>query len=232
VSAPTAVTNRRLAIPYLAPYAAYVAIASVPTDWLTREQSYALRAVLVTGLVAWGWRHYTHLLGPRSPLGSAAVGALAGLAGLALWIAMLQSLVGREGEPWTEPAFLARLVVYSTLVPVLEELAMRGFVLGFLLQWQQAAQAGAKDPFGDALDRHSIRELAPGAASPLAVAASSAAFMVGHATVEFPAAFAYGLLMAALWIARKDLLSCIVAHAVTNVGLGLYVRATGSWALW
>jgi hypothetical protein len=38
--------------------------------------------------------------------------------------------------------------------------------------------------------------------------------------------------MAALWIVRKDLLSCIVAHAVTNLGLGLYVRATGSWALW
>jgi membrane protease YdiL (CAAX protease family) len=124
------------------------------------------------------------------------------------------------------------MTVYSTLVPVFEELAMRGYVLGFFLQWEQAARARERDPFGEALDRCSIHELPAGAATPLAVAASSLVFMAGHATVEYPAAFAYGLLMGAVWIVRKDLLSCIVAHAVTNFALGLYVRATGSWALW
>ena len=38
--------------------------------------------------------------------------------------------------------------------------------------------------------------------------------------------------MAGLWIVRRDLLSCIVAHGVTNVVLACYVRATGAWALW
>jgi membrane protease YdiL (CAAX protease family) len=232
MSAPTLTTNRRLAIPYLLPYAAYVAIASLPADWLSREQSYLLRAVLVTGALGWGWRRYVHLLGPRPAAGSVAVGAAGGLLGLGLWVAMLQSLVGSAGEPWEDLPFALRLAVASTLVPIFEELAMRGYVLGFFLQWQSASKAGARDPFGEALDRRSIHELPAGAASPLAVAASTLVFMAGHSTVEYPAAFAYGLLMAALWIVRKDLLSCIVAHAVTNLGLGLYVRATGSWALW
>ncbi len=232
MSAANPPSNRRLAIPYLAPYFAYVAIAAVPAEWLPREQSYALRALAVIGLLAWGWRTYVHVRGPRSALGSAAAGLVGGLVGLLLWIAMLQSLAGSEGPVWSDAAFALRLAVASTLVPVFEELAMRGYLLGFLLQWQQAARAGARDPFGEALDRRSILELAPGAASPLVVAASSLVFMAGHSLVEDPAAFAYGILMAALWIARKDLLSCIVAHAVTNFGLGLYVRATGSWALW
>jgi hypothetical protein len=38
--------------------------------------------------------------------------------------------------------------------------------------------------------------------------------------------------MCSLWIARGDLVSCISAHAVTNAALAVYVRATGSWALW
>jgi hypothetical protein len=232
VPGPTLASNRRLALPYLAPYFAYTGIASLPGDWLSPELSYALRAIATTGLLAWGRRHYVHLRGPGRPLGSVAAGFGGGVLGLALWIAMLRSLVGSEGEPWSDTAFLARMAVSSTIVPVFEELAMRGYVLGFFLQWQQAAAAAARDPFGEALDRHSIRELPPGAASPLAVAASSAVFMAGHSLVEYPAAFAYGLLMAALWIARRDLLSCIVAHAVTNFGLGLYVRGTGSWALW
>jgi hypothetical protein len=56
--------------------------------------------------------------------------------------------------------------------------------------------------------------------------------MLGHGLFEWPAAAAYGLLMAALWVWRQDLWSCIVAHGVTNLTLGAYVVATGSWAIW
>jgi hypothetical protein len=43
---------------------------------------------------------------------------------------------------------------------------------------------------------------------------------------------AYGFLMAGLWIGRKDLLSCVGAHATTNATLAAYVRLTGHWTLW
>ena len=38
--------------------------------------------------------------------------------------------------------------------------------------------------------------------------------------------------MAALWIARKDLLSCVVAHAVANLALALWVWTSGRFELW
>ena len=46
------------------------------------------------------------------------------------------------------------------------------------------------------------------------------------------AALAYGLIMAGLWIVRRDLLTPIVAHAVTNLALYIYVFKTQSWGLW
>ena len=42
----------------------------------------------------------------------------------------------------------------------------------------------------------------------------------------------YGLLMCGLWVWRKDLLSCVVAHAVTNVTLAAVVWHQELWQLW
>ena len=64
------------------------------------------------------------------------------------------------------------------------------------------------------------------------MAISVAAFTLGHSPPEWPAAAVYGLLMTGLWIIRRDLLSCVVAHAVTNIALAFYVRSTGQWGLW
>ncbi len=232
MSGTPAETNRRLALPYLLPYAAYVGIASLPADWLSVEANYALRIAVVPALLAWGWKSYRGFLGPSSPAGSVAWGVLVGVLGLGAWIALKWSFVVPGSEPWGPAAWSLRLAASTLIVPVFEELAMRGYVLRFLVQWQQASAEKGKDPFGDALDRLSIHDLAPGAATPVAVFGSAAAFMVGHGAAEWPAAFAYGLLIAALWIARRDLLSCIAAHAATNFLLALYVRATGHWELW
>jgi hypothetical protein len=138
-----------------------------------------------------------------------------------------------EGEPWSDLPWALRLVASGSVVAVFEEVAFRGLALGLVVQWQRGRSgAGAVRAWQAALERDSVRSLEPGAWTPLAVAASSAAFALGHAPAQYLAAFAYGLLMCALWIARRDLLSCIAAHAVTNVALAGYVRATGHWGLW
>jgi membrane protease YdiL (CAAX protease family) len=115
---------------------------------------------------------------------------------------------------------------------VFEELLMRGWVLGVILAWDQARRSGSTEPLQVALDERSVLDLRPGSWSPWALLGSSALFAVGHAPAHWPAAFAYGLLMCALWIARRDLLSCMAAHAVTNAVLALHVRATEAWGLW
>ncbi len=228
----TLIPNRRLLVPYAAPYFAYVALGSLLGDHLAPEWIYGLRLTLVPALLWWGWRWYPPLTGPRNPWGSAAAGAAAGLVGIALWITLLTPLAATDAEAWDPMAFSLRLLAAGFVVPVFEELFARGFVLRLAYQWDTLRRGGEREALAAALDEHSVSDVAPGAWSGWAVAISTLVFTVGHNPQEWPAAVAYGLLMAWLWIARRDLLSCIVAHAVSNLALGGYVLATGAWGLW
>jgi membrane protease YdiL (CAAX protease family) len=49
---------------------------------------------------------------------------------------------------------------------------------------------------------------------------------------EWVAALAYCALLNGLLYWRRNLWDCIVAHAVSNLVLGIYVLATGNWMLW
>ncbi len=225
-------TNRALLLPYLLPYLLYTGIASVPRAYLGPELSYGARLVATTAALLWFWRRYALLRGPHAPEGSVLLGVGVGLVGTALWVALLHPFVERGGEAWSAAGFWLRALCGGVLVPLFEEWLMRGYVLRLAVQWVRARRAGSADAFGEAFDRSSINELEPGAWTPLAVVISSALFTLGHPSAEWPAAAAYGLLMAGLWILRKDLLSCVAAHATTNISLAFYVRASGHWALW
>jgi membrane protease YdiL (CAAX protease family) len=227
------ITNRQLILPYAAPYLAYVGIASIPTTYLPMEVSYLLRLIVVPLLLLWAWRWYCALRGPRSPGRSMLVGAAAGLLGLLIWLALLTPFAPPVKESsWTAQAFFLRLLSAGMVVPVFEELMMRGFLLRLALQWDQARKNGTPEPLLQALDQRSVNEVEPGAWSWPAVILSVLAFTSGHAMHEWPAAVAYGLLMALLWIKRQDLIVCITAHAVTNIALACFVYATGSWQYW
>ncbi len=225
--------NRQLLLPYALPYLAYVAIASLLGDILPKELNYALRLIVVTGLLVWAWRWYFSLTGPRSPLVSALVGTLVGLVGAALWIVLLKPFVdAEEATPWSTSAFFLRLTAAGLLVPIFEELMMRGYIFRLALQWDQERKSGDAAPLQTALDDRSINDITPGAWSWPAIFIATVVFAAGHHTSEWPAAIAYGLLMSWLWVNRKDLLSCIVAHGVTNVALAGYVFITGHWQYW
>jgi membrane protease YdiL (CAAX protease family) len=225
-------SNRDLLLPYALPYFAYVGLDLLLREPLGAEGVYAARLICVPGLLAWGWSRYQRIRGPGSPLGSIALGALGGLIGWALWVGLAWPFADPAAEAWADGPWAWRLVGSVLLPPVFEELLMRGWVLGVILAWDQARRAGATEPMQVALDERSVLDLQPGSWSPWALLGSSALFAVGHAPAHWPAAFAYGLLMCALWIARRDLLSCMAAHAVTNAVLALHVRATGAWGLW
>jgi len=226
-------TNRELLIPCAAPYFVYVAVATLADGRLEREVDYALRIALTSAVLLGVWPKRLPLLGPRSALGSLAWGALAGALGLVLWIAALAPLsASGTGEPWSDRAFLLRLTAAVLLVPLFEEQLLRGWVLGAATQWDHLRGRGHADPLAGALDEQSVLKLEPGAFTPVAVAISCVAFALGHAPLEWPAALLYGLLMAGLRVARGDLLTCVTAHAITNLVLALYVRATAAWQLW
>ncbi|MCL2789172.1 MAG: CPBP family glutamic-type intramembrane protease [Desulfobulbus sp.] len=226
-------TNRQLLLPYALPYLAYVGIALIPLSLLGQPFNYLCRLAVVPLLLFWAWRWYCPLTGPRSLPGSIATGAAAGLVGLLLWLALLAPFVHPdEASPWTLLAFLLRLLSAGLVVPLFEELMMRGFVFRLVFQWNQARRTGQPDPLHVALDHRSINEVTPGSWSWPAVIGSTLAFTSGHVVTEWPAAIAYGLLMAWLAIRRQDLIACITAHAVTNISLALFVYATDSWHFW
>lgn len=226
-------SNRQLAVPYAAPYLAYVGIATLFSSSLSTEVNYLLRVVVVGLLLVWAWRWYCPLRGPFSPAGSILYGAVAGLVGLGLWLGLLAPFVQpADMKPWSNSAFVLRLLGAGLLVPLFEELLMRGYILRLALQWDRARKNNQNDPFHVALDQRSVNDVLPGHWSWVAVAVSTLAFASGHAPKEWPAAIAFGLFMALLWMRRKDLLTCITAHAVTNLTLATYVAATGNWHYW
>ena len=223
---------RALLLAYALPYLLYVGLGVIFDPQTQPLALYGARAVGVGAALVWASRSWLHIRGPRGIAGSLALGAAAGLAGTALWIALVAPGARTDAVAWGESAWLARAVVATALPPLVEEPLMRGFVLPLALLWQRARRAGARQPLAEAMERGSLGAIAPGEWSVLAVGVSSAVFAAGHAPEEWLAAFAYGLLMCAVWIARGDLVSCISAHAVTNAALAVYVRETGSWALW
>lgn len=224
-------TNRQLLLPYMAPYLAYVAIASLPGDILSREVNYGLRLVVVAALLVWARRWYCCLTGPYSPVVSALWGIAAGVAGTALWIGLLAPFVSDAAEPWTGAAFVLRLFAAGLLVPVFEELMIRGYVFRVALQWGRERKKGGQ-ALQAALDERSLNEVGAGEWSWIAVVVSTVAFAAGHSMAEWPGAVGYGLLMCLLWVWRRDLVSCIVAHATTNIVLAAYVWTSGNWQYW
>jgi len=221
--------NRELWLAYVLPYATYVLALSLP---LERAVAYALAGSGAVVACAFAWRAYRPLIGPRAPLASVLYGAAAGAVGLALWIALTTPFRDSPAPGWDPWAFGLRALAASLVVPLFEEQLMRGFVLGLTVQWSRARRSGERDALAHAFDTQSVLALEPGACTTSAVAISSLAFALGHAPAEWLAAAAYGAGMAGLHAWRRDLLSCVIAHGVTNAGLAAFVRATGRWELW
>jgi hypothetical protein len=223
--------NYRLLFLYATPYFVYVALGSLES-LLTVTWVYTLRLLIVPGIMMWAWQWYKPLRGPRSSVISIATGVLVGILGTVLWILLITPFVKGGATHWGNPAFYLRLAAATFIVPVFEELLMRGYVFYFVLQWDQARRKGAPSAFDDTLHDATIDEVRTVCWNMPATILSTIVFTLGHQVAEWPAAFAYGLLMAFLLILRKDLLSCVVAHGIINFCLGLYVVQSGNWQYW
>ncbi len=229
-------TNRELALAYLAPYLAYVGASGLQAS-LGRTPAYLLAGLAAGALWLWFRTLQRPLRGPRSPALSVVVGSAVGLLGTALWVALLAPFVAPstgsgDADRWPLAARIVRMASATLVVPLVEEPLMRSFVLGLALQWQRTRAEGWLARLDHVLDRQSIRELEPGACSLGAALVSSCVFALGHAPHEWAAALGYGGLMCTLYVGRRDLLSCIIAHAVSNAALALWVLHSGRFEFW
>ena len=106
---------------------------------------------------------------------------------------------------------LPRLAGAALVVPLMEELFWRSFVM----RW---------------IDKHDFLVLEPFAISLRAILIASVLFGMEH-TLWF-AGIVAGLAYAWLYRASGNLWAPIVSHAVTNLMLGIWVLATGAWSFW
>jgi CAAX prenyl protease-like protein len=165
-------------------------------------------------------RHYTELTTARLAVSAGAVAAGVGLLVLALWVSLnadwmqIGASAGfdpRDGARIDWPLVALRIAGAALVVPVMEELFWRSF----LSRWLDAPNFAQADP----------------AAVPLkSVLITSVLFGFEHNLwlAGIVAGLAYGL----LYRRHRTLWSPILAHAVTNGALGVWVVATGNWSYW
>lgn len=180
---------------------------------------YPVQTVLCAGLLIFYWRCYSW-----NRLRGLGWGVLAGGIALLLWLApqlFFGSAPRLEGfDPtrinseggyfFTVGMRLLRLVI---IVPLLEEIFWRGFLLRYLT-------------------REDWQGLAFGECSRKAFILTAVCFALVHQWADMPAAFLTGLIYNQVAVYTRSLAACVAAHAITNLGLGWYIMATRQWGFW
>ena len=150
------------------------------------------------------------------------IGLLVGALVFGLWVApqeLFHQAARTEGfdpgvvsglTPWMLAARFARLVI---VVPLVEEIFWRGFLLRYLV-------------------REDFTALPFGACSRFSFWAVVVAFTAVHSPADWPAAFLTGILFNLVAVRTRSLAACVTAHAIANVALGLYICATQQWGFW
>ena len=221
-------SRRRATLAYVAPFLAFLGIMAVerliplPPQWL-----YPVRFLIVTALIgALSWPYLSFR--PSAPLASIAIG----VAVFVIWVApdvlfgdgyrhhwLFENSVTGAAASSLAPhlkaniAFmLLRSISSAILIPILEELFWRGWMMRWLID---------KDFLSVPLGKY----------VPSAFWIVALLFASEHGPyweVGLAAGIVYNW-----WIVRtRNLADCILAHGVTNAVLCAYVLATGQWQYW
>lgn len=196
-------------------------VAGWSLDWLDARWVYGISVPVVGASLVWFWRRYGELaawLSARELLLSVGIGVLVFM----LWIRldhpwMMLGEATASFKPVDDqaqliwPLVIVRWIGAALMVPVMEELFWRGF----LMRW---------------IDQPDFQKVDPRQASLKAVALSTAVFTLAH--TQWLAAIVAGLAYAWLYRRTGKLWAPIVAHMVTNGVLGVWVVVWGNWEFW
>ena len=185
---------------------------------------YPIKTAAVLGLLIYFWPQYQELKdtiinGPREAILTIAVGLLV----YAAWVrmdwswAMQGDGAGQGYDPFRMGTgtgiVLAgiRLFGASVVVPIMEELFWRSFLIRYLISSK-------------------FESVALGTFTVFSCAATVVLFGLEHDL--WLAGMMAGVAYTGLLYYTKRLWPCIVAHAVTNFALGIQVLVTGEWRWW
>lgn len=220
--------------PYVAPFIAFLVLTQLESFESTKPYYpwlYAAKIGVVTAICIFLCRSWpafsTRGFGLGVGFGIFGVVAWVLIANLRIesWLAenipLVASMVGaRVGyNPWESIpsssgaiAFIAvRLFGLAVIVPIIEEVFWRGFLLRYLID-------------------EKFTSVAIGTYTTFSFLVVTALFALVHP--EILAAIVWGAGINLLCYQTKNLWACVVGHGVTNLLLGLYVLQSGHWSLW
>lgn len=207
---------------YLAPFAAYM-ILLILADFLGVSAKYwvfPLQTVVCGGLIIIFWGKYRF-----SPPVNWGFTLFIAILVLLVWISpqILLAMPGRfdgfnpEVFPVNSPIYYAslgmRFLRLVVVVPFMEEIFWRGFLLRYLV----------KEDFD---------KVPVGTFKWSAFVIVTLGFCFEHSRADWAVALVAGVCYNLVAFRTRSLASCVLAHAVTNLGLGLYVMRTGQWGFW
>jgi CAAX prenyl protease-like protein len=210
-------------LPFLT-YMAFVAIAELlarlgfsaaELRWL-----YGAKIGAVVLVLAVFWRDYAELKSFRLPPAAVLAALAAGVIVLVLWVNLsagwmtIGAAAGFDpttagGIDWAMVAM--RIAGAALVVPVMEELFWRSF----LMRW---------------IDTPAFESVEPSQVSIKSLIITSVLFGFEH-NLWFAGVVA-GLAYSALYMRHRTIWSPVLAHAVTNGLLGVWVVVTSSWSYW
>lgn len=211
---------------YILPMGIFLAFTFAQGQWPSvYAQCYLLKTIATAVALVLLWKRYT-----RIRWNAAWLGFIVGIVGTFQWIAMQLWLQRNFAffSPSSEAfnpydhfhihsiliSFIAvRLIGAVLVVPFMEELFWRDYL------WRQI------------LAPNDFRLAAVGEWSPVALLLVSGAFATVHGN-WWLTAIVWGLMVAFLLVYTKSLGACIVAHATTNLLLGIYVLRYHDWSFW
>jgi len=214
--------------PRILPFAAYMAFigisALLPSATFLELWLYPIKIMVVLGLLIFFWASYHELQRPIVSNGEEATLAIGvGLVVYALWVRMdwpwaMQGEATAGYNPFQEGAtvglILAAIRVFgaSVVVPVMEELFWRSF----LIRWIINPDAFEKVPLG-------LFTLGSFAATVILFGLEHNLWLAGMMA---------GAIYNGLLYQTKRLWPCVIAHATTNLMLGIHVLLTQEWQWW
>ena len=216
----------RAMLPYIVPMLTFLVLTNVE-GYLPGQGWYPLAyavKVVVVALAAWYCRSVWSDLRPFPSATTLLLATMVGLVVFVLWVRLedwypaLGFLGKRAGfDPssldarWKWPFVAIRFTGLVLLVPLIEELFWRSFLVRWLI-----------DP--------DFWKVPIGRMTPLAAGVTSVIFALSHP--EWFPALLTGLLWAWLLWQTKSLSACVLSHSVANFALGLHVLVTGDWKYW
>jgi CAAX prenyl protease-like protein len=187
-----------------------------------------VQIVLASSLLVW----FRDVYFEHFPLRISPLSVVVGIFGVVLWVAVCRleiepRLLNAIGFDASRPSFnpftlkdtsvlalflALRFTMLALIVPIIEELFLRGW----LVRWME----------NPSWENVSLKGLSIGA-----LLTPSVYGVLTHPSEAIAAFLWFGLVT---WLMNRtgNLWDCVVAHAVTNLLLGIYILQSGEWHLW